>query len=145
MVFELMEEVEGDGHPNYPLGYYVEAAKDYDNIEDARQYLIKPCPICAEEYPIHEVRGKTVCIWCCYFLITSTLTALPRDLVVILGCGAECKITAGHWPISDHFSKMANQNCRPFQISYFAVWWEGAVKLVGHNWNYFCYTRYTIG
>ena len=24
---------------------------------------------------------------------------------------SECKITAGHWPISDHFSKMANQNC----------------------------------
>ena len=22
----------------------------------------------------------------------------------------ECKITAGHWPISDHFSKMADQN-----------------------------------
>ena len=22
----------------------------------------------------------------------------------------ECKITAGHWPISNHFSKMANQN-----------------------------------
>jgi len=55
MVFELMEEVEGDGRPNYPLGYYVEAAKDYDNIGDARQYLIKPCPICVEEYPIHEM------------------------------------------------------------------------------------------
>jgi len=26
------------------------------------------------------------------------------------GCIAECKITAGHWLISDHFSKMANQN-----------------------------------
>ena len=57
------------------------------------------------------------------------------------GCTAECKITAGHWPISDHFSKVANQfqhgaftlytrpikfmknwkNGRPFQISYFAV------------------------
>ena len=23
---------------------------------------------------------------------------------------AECKITAGHWPISDHFSKMVDQN-----------------------------------
>jgi len=23
---------------------------------------------------------------------------------------AECKITAGHWPISSHFSKMAIQN-----------------------------------
>ena len=53
----------------------------------------------------------------------------------------ECKIhaTAGHWPISGHFSKMANQisftlytwsikflknrkNGQPFQISYFALW-----------------------
>jgi len=51
---------------------------------------------------------------------------------------AECKITAGHWPITDHFSKMANQisawyipfihmanqvhkSGRPFHISYFAV------------------------
>ena len=57
MVFELMEEVEADGQ-DYPLGYYVEAAKDYDDIEKARQYLIKPCPICVEAYPIHEVRGQ---------------------------------------------------------------------------------------
>ena len=87
MVFELMEEVEGDGRPNYPLGYYVEAAKDYSNIEDARQYLIKPCPICVEEYPIHEVREKWKYAAGVATFLSQTLTVLPIDLVVILGCG----------------------------------------------------------
>ena len=54
MVFQLMEEVEADGG-DYPLGYYVEAAKDYDDIDRARKYLIKPCPICGDQYPVHEV------------------------------------------------------------------------------------------
>jgi len=54
MVFQLMEEVEADGG-DYPLGYYVEAAKDYRDIEKARKYLIKPCPICECQYPVHEV------------------------------------------------------------------------------------------
>ena len=71
----------------------------------------------------------------------------------------ECKIhaTAGHWPISDHFSKMANQisftlytwsikflknrkNGQPFQISYFALWSNSNPYLVAthpshaHTW-----------
>ena len=69
---------------------------------------------------------------------------------------AECKITAGHWPISDHFSKMANQNFqhdaftlytwpikfmknwkngRPFQISHFARCLEDIMATVGGGRN----------
>lgn len=54
MVFQLMEEVEADGG-DYPLGYFVDAAKDHKDIEKARKYLIKPCPICECQYPVHEV------------------------------------------------------------------------------------------
>ena len=74
---------------------------------------------------------------------------------------AECKITAGHWPISSHFSKMANQdintlhvhmanqknwkNGQLFQTSYFALWYceRGKWSLaVGHISNEFhhCFT-----
>ena len=56
MVLELMREVETDEYAQeYPLSYYVEAAKDYKTLEDAKRYLIKPCPICMEVYPVHEV------------------------------------------------------------------------------------------
>ena len=54
MVFQLMEKAEEDGG-DYPLGYYVEAAKDYKDIDEALKYLIKPCPICECQYPVHEV------------------------------------------------------------------------------------------
>ena len=38
---------------------------------------------------------------CGTILLLLCLFTIPR---------AECKITAGHWPISSHFSEMANQN-----------------------------------
>ena len=39
------------------------------------------------------------------------LRHLPTmDTCTAASLQAECKITAGHWPISNHFSKMANQN-----------------------------------
>jgi len=39
------------------------------------------------------------------------LIAVLRGFLILAfeDLGAECKITAGHWPISNHLSKMANQ------------------------------------
>ena len=54
IAFQLMEEMEEYGE-DYPLSYYIEAAKDYNDIDKARKYLIKPCPICGDQYPVHEV------------------------------------------------------------------------------------------
>ena len=55
MVLKLIEDVEESGDHEYPLSYYIDAAKDYSCIDEARRCLIKPCPICAEDYPVHEV------------------------------------------------------------------------------------------
>ena len=58
IVLDLMEQVEDDEN-NYPLNYYVDAAHDYENLEDASDFLFKECPIqgfCAgDKIPIHEV------------------------------------------------------------------------------------------
>ena len=56
MVMELMKEMEGEGDQEYVLSYYIEAAKDYETLEEAKEKFIKPCPICFMTYPIHEVR-----------------------------------------------------------------------------------------
>ena len=55
MVLTLMADVEETGDFSYPLSYYIDAAKDYSCLEEAKRCLIKPCPICAEDYPVHEV------------------------------------------------------------------------------------------
>lgn len=57
IAFQLMEEVEADGG-DYPLSYYIEAAKDYNNIDMARKYLIKDCLICGDHYPVQEVSSN---------------------------------------------------------------------------------------
>ena len=60
MVLDLMEQVD-EGDNDYPLNYYVDAAHDFDNLEEASEFLFKKeCPIqgiCAgrEKIPIHEV------------------------------------------------------------------------------------------
>ena len=56
IVLGLIENVEVEG-ANYPLNYYVDAARDFDNIEAALEFLNKECPTCSGLYPIHEVRG----------------------------------------------------------------------------------------
>lgn len=57
MVLDLMNQVEGDAESeNYPLSYYVEAAKDFATLEEAKHGLIKECPFCGDEKkPVHEV------------------------------------------------------------------------------------------
>ena len=55
MVVELIEKVEVD-EQTYPLNYYVDAAHDFDNVDDALNFLNKECAICLSVYPIHEVR-----------------------------------------------------------------------------------------
>ena len=57
IAFQLIEELEADGG-DYPLSYYIDAAKYYDNIDMARKFLIRPCPICGDQYPVHEVSSN---------------------------------------------------------------------------------------
>ena len=84
MVVELMKEVEADEHAQeYPLSYYVEAAKDYKTLDDAKRYLIKPCPICDVDYPVHEV-----IILLYYILLLWFALSLPHflQIVALPGC-----------------------------------------------------------
>lgn len=60
MVLELMGKVEVEGVGDYPLSYYVDAAKDYTSLEEAERCLIKPCPVCMENYPVHEVNALRI-------------------------------------------------------------------------------------
>jgi E3 ubiquitin-protein ligase RNF31 len=58
MALELMNKVEVEGEDeeaDYPLSYYTDAAKDYATLEDAERGLIKECPICTLERPVHEM------------------------------------------------------------------------------------------
>lgn len=61
IAFQLMEEYEGDKDQDYPLHYYVDAARDFQDLEEARTFLNKECPLCFDIFPIHEV--------CVFFLI----------------------------------------------------------------------------
>ncbi len=54
MVPDLIRQVEVEDE-DYPLHYYIDAVKSYDNMADAMKFLQQPCPICATEYPIQEV------------------------------------------------------------------------------------------
>ena len=54
MVIDLMDLMEDDTL-DYPLSYYIDAAKDFSTMEDAERGLIKECPICTMSYPVHEV------------------------------------------------------------------------------------------
>ena len=49
----------------YPLTYYVDAAKSYNTFEEAQKYLNQPCPICDDHYPMDEVSrdGQTDDRW----------------------------------------------------------------------------------
>ena len=55
---------------------------------------------------------------------------LNHSQTLFISTTPECKITAGHWPISDHFSKMANQK---FQHGAFTLYtWP--IKFI-KNWK----------
>ena len=60
MAVDLMNRVEVDDTIDYPLSYYVDAAKDFSSLEEAERGLIKECPICTLEFPVHEVRSISV-------------------------------------------------------------------------------------
>ena len=60
IVLGLLEEVEYDGGPDYPLNYYLDAARDFNDLESAKKFLNQECPICGEMTPIHEVQGAFV-------------------------------------------------------------------------------------
>ena len=54
LVIDLMNDVEV-GDTRHPLHYYVQAAKDFETLEKARSFLQRPCSICMENYPAHDV------------------------------------------------------------------------------------------
>jgi len=56
MVLDLIGLVEAeDDDQDNPLHYYVDAAKDFDNLDDALAFLQKDCPLCLGQFAIHEV------------------------------------------------------------------------------------------
>ncbi len=57
IVLQLLDEVEGEStveRREYPLQYYIEAAKDHG--DKAMEFFIRECEICTEKYAVHEVR-----------------------------------------------------------------------------------------
>ena len=50
----LKREVEAYGK-EYPLQYYIDAARGHHTLEEAKEYLMKPCEICMDDYPYQEV------------------------------------------------------------------------------------------
>ena len=55
LALALLEKAEQD-RDDVPLNYCVEAAKDYNDLDKAVNFLIKECPICTETTSVHEVR-----------------------------------------------------------------------------------------
>ena len=56
MVLELMGQMEDEEEKDYPLSYYIDAAKVYSTLEDAKRCLIKECPICFGKFAVDDVR-----------------------------------------------------------------------------------------
>ena len=54
LALALLEKAEYD--KDVPLNYCVEAAKDYNDLDKAVNFLIKECPLCFETTSVHEVR-----------------------------------------------------------------------------------------
>ena len=42
-------------NPDYPMLYYIDAAKNYDDFEQARSFLNQPCPICGDTFLMDDV------------------------------------------------------------------------------------------
>ena len=40
---------------DYPMMYYIDAAKNYNDFDQARSFLNQPCPICVETYLMDDV------------------------------------------------------------------------------------------
>ncbi len=56
MVLSLLAKTKEDNpDSNYPLNYFIDAAKDFNTLDEASNFLIKECPVCTFNYPIHEV------------------------------------------------------------------------------------------
>lgn len=76
IVLGLLEEVDGDY--DYPLNYYVDAAKDFDDLKAASAFLNKECPFCGDIKPIHEV-SRAMRLNC--FIPLS-----PTQMITMPGC-----------------------------------------------------------
>ena len=54
IVVDLMREFETE-QDKYPFINYVDAARDFDNLESARGFLFKECPLCMVNFTVHDV------------------------------------------------------------------------------------------
>ena len=79
IVLDLLCEVEYEGGPDYPLNYYLEAARDFKDLESARNFLNKECPICGDLTPIHEVCTAIVCKTCIRHVHEESVACLDGD------------------------------------------------------------------
>lgn len=50
MLIDLLEE-----KSDYPMKYYIDAAKHYDTFEDATNFLNQPCQICGDTFLMDDV------------------------------------------------------------------------------------------
>ena len=106
MVMALMEEMEEEGQ-DYPFSYYVDAAKDYKTLEEAKEKFIKPCPICGSGYPIHEVCGRGCCV------LDNHRFGSPAQMVMMPGCThSTCKdCFKGHFTVVIKDQGVKHFNC----------------------------------
>ena len=44
---------------DYPMTYYIDAASNYTNFDDACKFLNQPCPICIDDYAMDDVGEAT--------------------------------------------------------------------------------------
>ena len=44
-----------ENNSDYPMKYYIDAAKHYDNFEDALKFMNQPCPICTDIFIMDDV------------------------------------------------------------------------------------------
>ena len=76
IVFRLIEVA-----ADYPLHYYVDAARDFKDFETAKNFLNQECLICMETYPIHDVSVLKCRVKCC-----SLGACLLLQMVSMPGC-----------------------------------------------------------
>ena len=44
-----------EDNSDYPMKYYIDATKHYENFEDALKFLNQPCPICTDTFIMDDV------------------------------------------------------------------------------------------
>lgn len=112
MVIELMDLMEDD-ELDYPLSYYIDAAKDFSTMEDAERGLIKECPICTLSYPVHEASlSLSLSLTSPHSELLSLPPSLPQ-MIIMPGCtDTMCKeCFKGHFRVTITEKGVKHFNC----------------------------------